>query len=139
MEEIQPGKGRCLIEGNKLAVLSIGPIGLTTKKVVEKLNTEGYSIALYDFRFVKPMDQELIHEIGSGFKKVITLENNVIKGGFGSAVMEALSENNYRTEVIRKGLPDRFIPHGTVEEQHQLCALDEENIRLAIISHYHQN
>jgi 1-deoxy-D-xylulose-5-phosphate synthase len=139
MEEIQPGKGRCLIEGNKLAVLSIGPIGLTAKKVVEKLNTEGYSIALYDFRFVKPMDQELIHEIGSGFKKVITLENNVIKGGFGSAVMEALSENNYRTEVIRKGLPDRFIPHGTVEEQHQLCALDEENIRLAIISHYHQN
>jgi 1-deoxy-D-xylulose-5-phosphate synthase len=139
MEEFQPGKGRCLIEGNKLAVLSIGPIGLTAKKVVEKLNTEGYSIALYDFRFVKPMDQELIHEIGSGFKKVITLENNVIKGGFGSAVMEALSENNYRTEVIRKGLPDRFIPHGTVEEQHQLCALDEENIRLAIISHYHQN
>lgn len=139
MEEIQPGKGRCLIKGHKLAVLSIGPIGLTAKKVVEELNSEGYSIALYDFRFVKPMDQELIHEIGSGFKKVITLENNVIKGGFGSAVMEALSENNYRTEVIRKGLPDRFIPHGTVEEQHQLCALDEENIRLAIISHYHQN
>lgn len=139
MEEIQPGKGRCLIEGDKLAVLSIGPIGLTAKKVVEELNAEGYSIALYDFRFVKPIDQELIHEIGSGFKKVITLENNVIKGGFGSAVMEALSENNYRTEVIRKGLPDRFIPHGTVEEQHQLCALDEENIRLAIISHYHQN
>jgi 1-deoxy-D-xylulose-5-phosphate synthase len=139
MEEIQPGKGRCLIKGNKLAVLSIGPIGLTAKKVVEELNAEGYSIALYDFRFVKPMDQELIHEIGSDFKKVITLENNVIKGGFGSAVMEALSENNYRTEVIRKGLPDRFIPHGTVEEQHQLCALDEENIRLAIISHYHQN
>ncbi len=139
MEEIQPGKGRCLIKGDKLAVLSIGPIGLTAKKVVEKLNAESYSIALYDFRFVKPIDQELIHEIGSRFKKVITLENNVIKGGFGSAVMEALSEHNYRTEVIRKGLPDRFIPHGTVEEQHQLCALDEENIRLAIISHYHQN
>ncbi len=114
MEEIQPGKGRCLIKGDKLAVLSIGPIGLTAKKVVEKLNAESYSIALYDFRFVKPIDQELIHEIGSRFKKVITLENNVIKGGFGSAVMEALSEHNYRTEVIRKGLPDRFIPLGTV-------------------------
>jgi 1-deoxy-D-xylulose-5-phosphate synthase len=139
MEEIPPGKGRCLIKGDKLAVLSIGPIGLTAKKVVEKLNAEGFSIALYDFRFVKPLDQELIHEIGSRFKKVITIENSVVRGGFGSAVMEAFSENNYRTEVIRKGLPDRFIPQGTVEEQHQLCALDEESIRLAIISHYHQN
>ncbi len=139
MEEIPVGKGRCLIKGDKLAILSIGPIGLTAKKVIEQLNTEGYSLALYDFRFVKPMDQELIHEIGSRFKKVITLENSVIKGGFGSAVMEAFSENNYHTEVIRKGLPDRFIPHGTVEEQHRLCELDEKNIRLAIISHYHQN
>ena len=138
MEEIPVGKGRCLIKGEKMAVLSIGPIGLTAKKIIEQLNANDYSVALYDFRFVKPLDQELINEIGSGFKKAITLENSAVKGGFGSAVIEALSENNYCTELIRMGIPDKFIPHGTIEEQHQLCALDEESIRQTIIKHYNQ-
>jgi len=128
MELLTVGKGECLIEGNDLAVLTIGPIGKTTHDVITSLNEEGLSVALYNMRFVKPLDKELLQKIGEKFKKIITIENGVLNGGFGSAVLEYYSEKNISIEVRRLGLPDKFVEHGSVPELHHLCGIDKESI-----------
>jgi len=128
MELLTVGKGECLIEGNDLAVLTIGPIGKTTSDVVTRLNDEGLSVALYNMRFVKPLDKDLLQKIGEKFKKIITIENGVLNGGMGSAVLEYYSEKDISIEVRRLGLPDKFVEHGSVPELHHLCGIDKESI-----------
>ncbi|GHT58273.1 1-deoxy-D-xylulose-5-phosphate synthase [Bacteroidia bacterium] len=126
MKEIPVGKGVCLREGEDLAVLSIGFIGNTAAKAISKI--ENASIAHYDMRFLKPLDEELLHEIGKKFKKIITIEDGVRTGGFGSAVLEFMADNGYTPQVVRLGLPDSFVEHGTVEELYRVVGLDEESI-----------
>lgn len=128
--EIQPGKGRCLIEGKKLALLTIGTVGNAAKKIVEELNNE--DVALYDMRFLKPIDEELLHQVFQRFPKIITIEDGSITGGLGSAVLEFMADHNYRATVRRLGIPDRFVEHGTQQQLYASCGYDEKGIATAI-------
>ncbi len=132
MKELTIGQGECLAEGTELALLSVGPIGKRALEVVKTLKAENVSVALYNMRFVKPLDEKLLHEIGQKFTKVITLENGVVSGGFGSAVLEFFSENNYNPIVKRIGLPDEFVEHGSIAELHHLCGLDKKGIEKVV-------
>lgn len=132
MKELCIGKGECMKEGNDLAILSIGPIGLLAQEVAKAYEASQGSIALYNMRFVKPLDSALLHQIGKKFKKIITIENGVVQGEFGSAVLEFFSENGYTPKVKRLGLPDAFVEHGSVQELHQLCGLDAVSIKRCI-------
>lgn len=132
MKELPVGQGECLAEGDELALLSVGPIGKRAMEVVKMLKAENVSVALYNMRFVKPLDENLLHEIGKKFSKVVTLENGVIQGGFGSAVLEFFSENNYNPTVKRIGLPDEFVEHGSIAELHHLCGLDKKGIEKVV-------
>jgi len=126
--EIQIGKGRILKEGSEIAILSIGAIGNIVMKLYDKLNNEGISLAHYDMRFVKPIDEELLHQVCKKFNSIITIEDGTIVGGFGSAVLEFISEHNYSTKVKRLGIPDKFIEHGTQQELYKECGYDEDAI-----------
>lgn len=132
LEEIPIGKGRQIIEGKDLAVITIGPLGVKAKRVIEKLNNNGKSIALFDLRFLKPLDEEMLHDIGKRFDKILTIEDGVIKGGMGSAILEFMSDHNYLPRIQRMGIPDEFIEHGPVDTLYQLCKLDEEGIEQGI-------
>lgn len=133
MQEVKIGTGRCLKEGTDLAVLTLGPIGHEAAKAIARAETEsGKSIAHYDMRFVKPLDEKLLHHIATSFKKIITIEDGVIQGGFGSAVLEFMADNGYTPTVKRIGLPDHFVEHGTPAELYQELGMDEEGITLAI-------
>ncbi len=123
-EEIKIGKGRKLIEGNDVAFLTIGHIGNDAQKAINKLKEIGISAAHYDLRFVKPLDEDLLQEVFKKFKKIITVEDGCVIGGFGSAILEFMASNNYSSEVVRLGIPDEFIHHGTQEELHHLCGID---------------
>ncbi|MDZ7612604.1 MAG: 1-deoxy-D-xylulose-5-phosphate synthase [Flavobacteriaceae bacterium] len=124
---VEIGKGRIIKEGDKIAVLSIGAIGQTVKNAIEKLKTN--SIAHFDMRFVKPLDTYLMHEIAQRFNTLVTVEDGIIKGGFGSEVLEFLDENNYRQIKVRRlGIPDLFIPQGSLEELYRSVELDQESV-----------
>jgi 1-deoxy-D-xylulose-5-phosphate synthase len=127
-EEIEIGKGRNIRQGEDLAILSIGPIGTEAINALNVLDDHGFSIAHYDMRFVKPLDVKLLHEIFNKFTRIITLEDNSIIGGFGSAVIEFMSENNYHAIIKRLGIPDSFIEHGTQEELYKICGYDSDAI-----------
>jgi 1-deoxy-D-xylulose-5-phosphate synthase len=128
-EEIQIGMGRRLKNGKDLAILTIGPIGYLAAKAITRSEYEQeISIAWYDLRFLKPLDEELLHEVGRSFKKIITIEDGVIKGGMGSAVLEFMADNGYQSEIRRIGVPDEFIEHGSIPELYRLCGMDEEGI-----------
>ena len=130
--EIEIGKARQISEGNDLAVLSIGHPGITVASVVTKLAKENISVAHFDMRFVTPVDKEVLHSVFKEFRHVITVEDGVLKGGFGSAVIEFMSDNGYNAEVRRLGIPDYFVEHGTQDELYQECGYDAEGIELAI-------
>ena len=127
-KEIPVGKGRIIKEGDDVALLSIGAIGNEAKKIYDKLEKEHISLAHYDMRFVKPLDEELLHGIFNKFDKIITLEDGALNGGFGSAVLEFMQDNDYRAKVKRLGIPDRFIDHGTQQELYRECGYDAESI-----------
>ena len=130
-EEIKVGTGRKLRDGNEVAVLSIGDIGNNVTQAIKEL--EGHSIAHYDMRFLKPLDEGILHEVGRKFKRVVTVENGVRNGGLGSAVMEWLGDHGYTVQVTRLGLPtDHFVEHGKVAELQHLVGLDVESIKKAI-------
>jgi 1-deoxy-D-xylulose-5-phosphate synthase len=128
-EVLPVGKGRRLKEGKEVAVVSIGPIGNIAREAVERAQAAGVEVAHYDMIYLKPIDRELLHEIGRrGYRRIVTIENGTVCGGLGSAVMEFMSENGYVPEIRRVGIPDRFIPHGTIPELYRLCGMDAESI-----------
>ena len=126
-KKLEIGKANCIKEGTITAVLSNGPIGNTVALAIAKLNNPE-TIAHYDFAFVKPLDENSLHIIFNEFEKIITIEDGVIKGGFGSAILEFASQNNYSTPILNLGIPDEFIEQGTVEELHQYCKIDVDSL-----------
>lgn len=129
LEEVPVGKGRKLKDGKDLAVITLGPIGNVAAKAIERAEKEkGLSIAHYDLRFLKPLDEEMLHEVGRTFTHVLTVEDGVRNGGMGSAVLEFMADNGYHPTVKRLGIPDEFVEHGTIQELHHLCGLDEDSI-----------
>ena len=130
--EIEIGKGRKIKDGEDLAILTVGHVGNFAAEAIEYLEKEDCSIALYDMRFVKPLDQELLHEIFTKFDTVITVEDGTIIGGFGSAILEFSSENNYNAHITRLGVPDRFVEQGTQKELYDECGYHTEGIIEAV-------
>jgi 1-deoxy-D-xylulose-5-phosphate synthase len=131
-EKIEIGKANTLKEGAITAVLSNGTIGNKVTLALAKMNNPE-TIAHYDFAFVKPLDENALHTIFNKFEKIITIEDGVIKGGFGSAILEFASQKNYSIPVLNLGIPDEFIEQGTVEELHHYCKIDVESI-MSILS-----
>ncbi len=129
--EIEIGKGQQLKDGNDLAILSIGPIGQEASKAIEVLEKEHISVAHYDMRFLKPLDNILLKSVFSKYDKIITLEDASIVGGLGSAVIEYMNDNSYKAKILRLGIPDRFVDHGTQEELYKECGFDAEGITTA--------
>lgn len=132
-ELIQVGKGRTLKEGSDLAILTIGTTGINASRAIKAIEKEGFSVAHYDMRFVKPLDADLLHSIFQKFSKVLTIEDGAIQGGFGSAVIEFMVDNQYSAKVVRLGVPDRFIEHGTQEELIRECGYDQKGIQKAAL------
>jgi 1-deoxy-D-xylulose-5-phosphate synthase len=131
-EEIQIGKGRKIKPGDDLAILTFGHIGNYAVEVCERLEKEGINVAHYDLRFAKPLDEELLHEVFSTYKKVITVEDGCIQGGIGSAVLEFMADNNYSAELMRLGIPDDIIEHGEQIDLHRECGFDPDGIIRAV-------
>ncbi len=129
-QKVETGKGVLLTPGDKVAVLSIGTIGLKIRSVIKEFKKG--EIAHYNMRFLKPLDEELLKNIFKKFKKIITVEDGIIFGGFGSAVLEFANNNNYRHQIEILGIPDKFIEHGTVDELHKIAGLDKENLKRII-------
>ena len=119
--------------GEDVAVLSVGAIGTEAEKAVERLEKQGISAGHYDMRFVKPLDQVILHEVFSKFKAVVTVEDGSIQGGFGSAVLEWMVDQGYSSSVKRLGVPDRWIEHGTQDELYNECGYDATGIEEAAI------
>lgn len=128
MQILPIGKGRKLREGNDIAVLSLGPIGNEAIKAINQVEPDGISVAHYDMIYLKPLDEALLHEVGRKFKCVITIENGVIAGGLGSAVLEFMADHGYTPFVKRIGVPDQFIEHGSIPELYKLCGMDADSI-----------
>lgn len=123
------GTGQCIKEGTDVAVLSIGPIGNIAHEAIKLWEeNSGKSAALFDMRFLKPLDTELLHKVAKEYNRIITIENGTVLGGLGSAVMEFMAENNYKPSIIRLGLPDQFIEHGSTPQLLHLCNIDKEAV-----------
>ena len=131
-EELKIGKGQMIKEGNEVAILSLGHAGNFVIDSGDDFSQMGLSIAHYDMRFAKPLDKDLLHTIFQNFDKVVTVEDACIQGGFGSAILEFMADNNYKAEVVRLGIPDEFINHGTQEELRSKCGFDKVAIVSAI-------
>lgn len=127
-EELVIGKGRKVKDGKDVAILSIGAIGNSVAKAIAQLEEAKTSVAHYDMRFVKPLDEELLHQVFAAHKKVITVEDGCIQGGFGSAVLEFMADNNYNAQVKRLGVPDEFIEHGDPAELYEEVGLSPQRI-----------
>jgi 1-deoxy-D-xylulose-5-phosphate synthase len=132
MEEIQIGTGRKISDGDDVAILTIGHIGNYVVEVCERFEKKGILVAHYDMRFVKPIDEEILHEVFARYKKIITVEDGCIPGGFGSAVLEFMADNNYSAEVRRLGIPDRVVEHGEQLELHHECGFDVDGIEKVV-------
>lgn len=130
LEEIEVGTGRKLHDGNEVAVLTIGPIGNDVEDIIKEVNST--AIAHYDMRFLKPLDENILHEVGKKFKRIVTIEDGARNGGFGSAILEWMSDHGYSPAVTRMGLPDTFIEHGTVAQLRKIAGIDKESIRKEI-------
>ena len=127
--EIDTGKGRCLRRGKKVAVLTLGPLGVKVARVCKELAQQGIEVGHYDVRFVKPLDEQMLHEVFSSYTTVLTIEDGAIAGGMGSAILEFMSENGYQCKVKRLGIPDRFVEHGSQMALYKEIGLDMESIR----------
>lgn len=136
LEEVPVGKGRVLKEGRDIAVITLGPIGTTAAEAIRQAEAQkpGLSIAHYDLRFLKPLDEMMLTIIAQRFQHIFTIEDGSRVGGMGSAVLEWMDDQGYSPEVIRLGLPDHFIEHGTVEELRQIVGLDTHSICERILS-----
>jgi 1-deoxy-D-xylulose-5-phosphate synthase len=135
LEEIPVGTGRKLRDGSDVAVITIGPIGVDAAAAISQLrgaDGQPASIAHYDLRFLKPLDEQLLDEIGRRFSKIVTIEDGVRNGGMGSAVMEWMNDHGYQPCIKRLGLPDQFVEHGKVSELHAIVGIDQESIKETI-------
>jgi 1-deoxy-D-xylulose-5-phosphate synthase len=130
-EEIKVGTGRKLKDGDDVAVLSIGPIGNNVTRAIAELG-DSVSVAHYDMRFLKPLDESILDEVGRKFKRIITVENGMRNGGMGSAIIEWMNDHGYQPHIKRLGIPDMFVEHGTVRELQAIVGIDEESIQKAI-------
>ena len=129
LEEVEVGIGRRMREGKSVAVLSIGPIGTSVEQAIDESNLD---IAHYDMRFLKPLDNKLLQEVGEQFKTIITVEDGSRDGGMGSAVLEWMADHGYTPRVIRLGIADNFVEHGTVEQLYEACGISKEAIKKVI-------
>lgn len=133
LTEINVGTGRCLRQGERVAIVSIGPIGNNATKAIAQ---SGLNVGHYDLRFLKPLDDALLHDICQHYDRLITLEDGAVQGGMGSAVLEWMNDHDYTQPVTRMGIPDEFIEHGTVDELQHICHIDVDNIVAAINQAY---
>lgn len=129
LEEIEVGTGRRIREGESIAILSIGPIGNIVEEAIEETNL---NIAHYDMRFLKPLDSKLLQEVGEQFKTIVTVEDGAREGGMGSAVLEWMADNGYTPRIVRLGLSDKFVEHGTVEQLYEACGINKDAIKKVI-------
>jgi 1-deoxy-D-xylulose-5-phosphate synthase len=127
-QEIEVGKGRKVCDGEDIAILTFGHIGNEAVRACLELNAEGYHPAHYDMRFVKPLDEKMLHAIFSKFSKVITIEDGCLQGGFGSAVIEFMADHQYQSQIVRLGMPDEIIEHGEQKELWLECGYDSSSI-----------
>jgi 1-deoxy-D-xylulose-5-phosphate synthase len=134
LKPIKVGKGRQICDGEEVAILSIGTIGNEVVKATADLNNDGYYPAHYDLRFVKPLDEALLHEVFTKFNKVITVEDGCLEGGMGSAVLEFMADNNYQCQVVRLGIPDQIIEHGEQPELWADSGYDAQSIAATVKS-----
>ena len=134
MKEVEIGKGVKLTEGDDIAILSIGHIGNIVADAVEELKAQGMKVAHYDMVFLKPLDESILYETGSKYKAVITVEDGTVVGGLGTAVSEWYCEHGYNVKVRKIGIPDSFIPHGTVPQLYELCGMDINSIKDVVLS-----
>ena len=128
MQSYPHGRARVLSEGSSLAILSLGPIGVSASHVVERLQAEGYSVAHIDLVFAKPLDEACLRAVFASTQKILTIEEGCLNGGVGSAILQLAMQEDYAGRIKTLGLPDEFIPHGTPQEQKLYCGLDEESI-----------
>ena len=128
LEKVEVGTGRKLSDGDDVAVLSIGPIGNDVQEIV---NSQP-SVAHYDMRFLKPLDENILHEVGRKFKRIITIEDGTRNGGLGSAVLEWMNDHGYQPQITRMGLPDNFVEHGTIDQLREIVGIDKKSILKAI-------
>ena len=134
LEPLPVGKGRCMKDGKDVAVLTLGPIGnVAADAIAEAEKESGVSVAHYDMRFLKPLDTALLDEVGSRFKRVVTVEDGVRIGGLGSAVLEYFADKGIKADVVRLGLPDNFVEHGKPEELYRIVGLDKESIKKTLL------
>ena len=133
LTEINVGTGRCLRQGDRVAIVSIGPIGNNATKAIAQ---SGLNVGHYDLRFLKPLDDALLHDICQHYERLITLEDGCVQGGMGSAVLEWMNDHGYALPVTRMGIPDEFIEHGTVDELQHICHMDVDSIVSAINQAY---
>jgi 1-deoxy-D-xylulose-5-phosphate synthase len=131
-KEIKVGTGRKVCSGEDIAILSIGHPGNFAQEAIALMKESGISIAHYDLRFVKPLDAVLLHEVFTKFKKVITIEDGCLMGGFGSAIIEFMVDQKYNSEIVRLGIPDEYVHHGTQEELWEDCGFDAKAIVKAV-------
>ena len=132
-ENLPIGKGRVLREGNDVAILALGKPCASALEAAVAAEREGVSVAVYDLRYAKPLDSELIIEVGKQFERIITVEDGLLRGGVGEAIIKLLSDNNIHKSIKNLGIADTFIEQGTPAELYSLCGYDTEGILRAII------
>ncbi len=133
MEEIKIGTARRLRRGGEVAILTIGHIGNYAVEVCERLANQNIEVGHYDMRFVKPLDEEILHEIFAEYKKIVTVEDGCVQGGFGSAILEFMADHNYHVEIKRLGIPDKIVEHGEQFELHKECGFDADGIEKSVL------
>ena len=136
LQEVPVGRGRCLKQGSDLAIVTLGPIGTEAAEAIADVEKQlpGRSIAHYDLRFLKPLDDDLLCEVGENFKTIITVEDGVRLGGMGSVVLEWMNDHHYHPDVIRLGLPDTFVEHGTVAQLRHIVGIDAQTIAQTMLT-----
>ncbi|MBO7271409.1 MAG: 1-deoxy-D-xylulose-5-phosphate synthase, partial [Bacteroidaceae bacterium] len=134
LETVEVGKGRVMREGKDVAFLTLGPLGKVMESVLDEAEKQGVSVAHYDMRFLKPIDTDILREVGEKFKYVVTLEDGCVTGGLGSAVVEYMAENGFNPIVKVMGIPDKFIEHGAPEELYRVCGMDKDSVLKAILN-----
>ena len=133
MKQIPVGRGRKVADGNDVALLSIGPIAYECAIAAGQAEKQGVSVAQYDMIFLKPLDDEILHEVAQKNIPIVTVEDASANGGLGTAVTEWMNDHGYARRVIRLGVPDRFVAHGTVDQLYKICGIDADSIASTLV------